>query len=146
MPENSRKKVVVLGAGFAGLNAALKLRHMPVDVTIVDRRNHHTFQPLLYQVALAVLTPSDIAQSVRTIFRGSRNVEVLLDEAAGVDVAAASQRDHLLGDRPDGLRLGHGRLDAAVLDQRTGEVRIGRLAMGRVTAQLLAGALVTHGA
>ena len=88
MPENSRKKVVVLGAGFAGLNAALKLRHMPVDVTIVDRRNHHTFQPLLYQVALAVLTPSDIAQSVRTIFRGSRNVEVLLDEAAGVDVAA----------------------------------------------------------
>jgi NADH dehydrogenase len=58
-----------------------------VDVTIVDRRNHHTFQPLLYQVALAVLAPSDIAQSVRAIFRGS-SVEVLLDEATGADVAA----------------------------------------------------------
>ncbi|MGO4212240.1 FAD-dependent oxidoreductase, partial [Terriglobus sp. YAF25] len=57
-----RKRVVILGAGFAGLVASQKLAKEAVDITIVDRRNHHTFQPLLYQVALAVLNPSDIAQ------------------------------------------------------------------------------------
>lgn len=87
MSQDARKKIVVLGAGFAGLNAVLKLRHMPVDVTLIDRRNHHTFQPLLYQVALAVLAPSDIAQSVRVMFRGSNNVEVLMDEAIGGNLA-----------------------------------------------------------
>ena len=64
-----RPRVVIVGAGFAGLHAALALRHLPVDVTVVDRRNHHTFQPLLYQVALAVLSPADIAQPIRTILR-----------------------------------------------------------------------------
>jgi NADH dehydrogenase len=92
MPENIRKKVVVLGGGFAGLNAALKLAHMAVDVTVVDRCNHHTFQPLLYQVALAVLAPSDIALSIRSLFRRRKNVEVLLDEVAGIDLAARQVR------------------------------------------------------
>jgi NADH:ubiquinone reductase (H+-translocating) len=84
----ARPKVVILGAGFAGLNAALKLAKLPVDVTLVDRRNHHTFQPLLYQVALAVLSPADIAQSIRSLFRKRLNVEVLMDEAVSVDMAA----------------------------------------------------------
>jgi NADH dehydrogenase len=87
MPETRRPKVVILGAGFAGLAAARKLSHMAVDVTVVDRRNHHTFQPLLYQVALAVLSPADIAQSIRSIFRKSPNIEVLMDEAVSIDAS-----------------------------------------------------------
>ena len=64
------------------------LAHLPVDVTVVDRRNHHTFQPLLYQVALAVLSPADIAQPIRTILRGQANTQVLMDEVVGIDVVA----------------------------------------------------------
>ncbi len=82
-----RKRVVVLGGGFGGINAAQGLGGLPVDVTLVDRRNHHTFQPLLYQVALAVLSPADIAQPIRSILRNEQNVEVLMDEAVGFDIA-----------------------------------------------------------
>ena len=82
----ARPRVVIVGAGFGGLHAALALRHLPVDVTVIDRRNHHTFQPLLYQVALAVLSPADIAQPIRTILRRQPNTEVLMDEVAGIDV------------------------------------------------------------
>jgi NADH dehydrogenase len=60
-----RKRVVILGGGFAGINAAFGLAKLPVDITLVDRKNHHTFQPLLYQIALAVLSPGDIAQPIR---------------------------------------------------------------------------------
>jgi NADH:ubiquinone reductase (H+-translocating) len=81
-----RPRVVIVGAGFGGLHAALALRHLPVDVTVVDRRNHHTFQPLLYQVALAVLSPADIAQPIRTVLRRQSNTEVLMDEVAAIDV------------------------------------------------------------
>ncbi len=81
-----RPRVVIVGAGFGGLHAALALRHLPVDVTVVDRRNHHTFQPLLYQVALAVLSPADIAQPIRTILRRQSNTEVLMDEVTAIDV------------------------------------------------------------
>ena len=80
-----RQRVVIVGAGFAGLNAAGQLAKLPVDVTIVDRRNHHTFQPLLYQVALAVLSPSDIAQPIRSMMRDHKNVDVLMDEVLGFD-------------------------------------------------------------
>ncbi len=86
--DKQRPRVVVLGGGFAGINAAKTLARLPVDVTLVDRRNHHTFQPLLYQVALAVLSPADIAQPLRTVFRDDENVEVLMEEAVGVDVNA----------------------------------------------------------
>ncbi|MBS1814770.1 MAG: NAD(P)/FAD-dependent oxidoreductase [Acidobacteria bacterium] len=86
-PAGQRKRVVILGAGFAGLHAAKALRDADVDITIVDRRNHHTFQPLLYQVALAVLSPAEIAQPIRTILR-SKNVEVLMDEVTGIDKSA----------------------------------------------------------
>ncbi len=83
----SRKRIVVIGGGFAGLRAATGLAKLPVDVTLVDRRNHHTFQPLLYQVALAVLSPANIAQPIRGIVRDMPNVEVLMDEAMGFDTA-----------------------------------------------------------
>lgn len=84
----ARPRVVIVGAGFGGLHAALALRHLAVDVTVVDRRNHHTFQPLLYQVALAVLSPADIAQPIRTILRNQANTEVLMDEVNGIDLQA----------------------------------------------------------
>ncbi|HWT66935.1 MAG TPA: NAD(P)/FAD-dependent oxidoreductase [Terracidiphilus sp.] len=82
-----RPRVVIVGGGFGGLRAARSLANLPVDVTLIDRRNHHTFQPLLYQVALAVLSPADIAQPIRTIFRSQKNVEVLMDEVTGIDTA-----------------------------------------------------------
>ncbi len=86
-PPARRPRVVIVGGGFAGLHAAKGLARLPVDVTVVDRRNHHTFQPLLYQVALAVLSPADIAQPIRTILRGQKNTQVLMDEVVGIDVA-----------------------------------------------------------
>ena len=79
----TRPRVVVVGAGFGGIYAARHLGRLPVDVTVVDRKNHHTFQPLLYQVALAVLSPGDIAQPIRTILRDNTNTEVLMDEVVG---------------------------------------------------------------
>ena len=84
----ARKRVVVVGGGFAGIHAAKGLSKLPVDVTLIDRKNHHTFQPLLYQVALAVLSPADIAQPIRSIVRNQANVEVLMDEVTGFDTAA----------------------------------------------------------
>jgi len=77
--------VVIVGGGFAGLYAAKALAKAPVRVTLVDRRNHHLFQPLLYQVATAVLSPADIAQPIRAILREQENVTVLLAEVEGVD-------------------------------------------------------------
>jgi NADH:ubiquinone reductase (H+-translocating) len=88
-----RKRVVVLGAGFAGINAAFGLAKLPVDVTLVDRKNHHTFQPLLYQIALAVLSPGDIAQPIRSLVRDHLNIEVLMDEAISFDLP--ERRVHL---------------------------------------------------
>jgi len=78
--------VVIVGAGFAGLNAALKLAKEPVRITIIDKKNHHTFQPLLYQVALAVLSPAEIASPIRAITRKHKNTEVLLDEVVDFDL------------------------------------------------------------
>lgn len=86
--KNKLPKVVIVGGGFGGLYAAKTLSNKPVEVTLVDRKNHHTFQPLLYQVALAVLAAGDIASSLRGILRKARNVEVILGEVVGFDVAA----------------------------------------------------------
>ena len=77
--------VVIVGGGFGGLYAARALRHARIQLTIVDRRNHHVFQPLLYQVAMAALSPGDIASPIRWILRHQSNVEVLLAEVRGVD-------------------------------------------------------------
>jgi NADH dehydrogenase len=79
---------VIVGGGFAGLEAAKALADAPVRVTVVDRRNHHLFQPLLYQVATAVLSPADIAQPIRSVLRGQANVDVVLAEVTAIDPAA----------------------------------------------------------
>ena len=86
----ARKKVVIVGGGFAGLYAAKKLNGEDVDVILVDRRNYHLFQPLLYQVALAVLSPGDIAQPIRGIIGESENVQVAMDEVVDIDIGARS--------------------------------------------------------
>jgi NADH dehydrogenase len=80
--------VVIVGGGFAGLEAAKALADAPVRATVVDRRNHHLFQPLLYQVATAVLSPADIAQPIRSVLRGQANVDVVLAEVTAIDPAA----------------------------------------------------------
>lgn len=85
-----RPRVVIAGAGFGGLEAAKRLSGQPVDVTVVDRRNHHLFQPLLYQVATAALSPADIAAPIRSILAGAENVRVLLDSVCGVVPVANS--------------------------------------------------------
>jgi NADH:ubiquinone reductase (H+-translocating) len=82
---NRRPRIAVVGGGFAGIHAALALGKLPVDVTVIDRRNHHIFQPLLYQVALAVLSPAQIAQPIRMILRNHSNIEVLMDEVVRID-------------------------------------------------------------
>ena len=86
-------KVVILGGGFGGLYAAQALRHAPVDVTVVDRRNYHLFQPLLYQVATGSLSPGEIAAPIRGVLSNQKNAQVLLGEA--VDIDPASKRVQL---------------------------------------------------
>jgi len=91
-----RAQIVVVGAGFAGLSAVKALSRADADITLIDRRNHHLFQPLLYQVATAALSPNQIASPIRSIVRRQRNVSVILEEALGVDRAA---RQVILRDR-----------------------------------------------
>jgi NADH:ubiquinone reductase (H+-translocating) len=87
-PNLARKRVVIIGGGFAGLAAARALRHADAEVILIDRRNHHIFQPLLYQVATAVLSPAEIAAPIRQLEVKQRNLSVLLAEVVGVDVAS----------------------------------------------------------
>src|ERR1043165_9862802 len=87
--QGKEKQVVVVGAGFAGLNAAKRLGNVAgVALTVSDRENHHLFQPLLYQVAMAALSPADIAVPIRSLFARVRNIRVLKADAQKVDVAA----------------------------------------------------------
>src|SRR6266436_6434332 len=85
---NSKPHVVIIGAGFGGLEAAKKLACKDVRVTVIDRTNYHLFQPLLYQVATAALSPADIAAPVRAVLSKCRNMEVMLAEVQSVDVDA----------------------------------------------------------
>src|SRR5262245_7034359 len=85
---SERKRVVIIGGGFAGIAAAHALRHADAEVLLIDRRNHHIFQPLLYQVATAVLSPAEIAAPIRQLEAKQRNVTVVLAEATSVDVAS----------------------------------------------------------
>ena len=80
-------RVVILGGGFGGLSAALRLRRAPVQVTLIDRCNYHLFQPLLYQVATGSLSPANVSSPLRTILKRQRNTQVLLAEAVGIDAA-----------------------------------------------------------
>src|SRR5712671_6336980 len=81
-----QKRIVIIGAGFAGIAAARALRRCDADVILIDRRNHHIFQPLLYQVATAVLAPSEIAAPIRQLAERQENLSVMLAEVTGVDL------------------------------------------------------------
>src|SRR6266581_8562521 len=87
-PARKQPQVIIVGAGFGGLEAAKKLACKDVHLTVIDRTNYHLFQPLLYQVATAALSPADIAAPVRAILSKCKNVEVILAEVQSVDVAA----------------------------------------------------------
>ena len=81
----NKPKVIIIGGGFGGLQAAKELANKPVQVTLIDKKNHHTFQPLLYQVATAVLSPGEIASPIRRILHRYKNIEVILGEAVDID-------------------------------------------------------------
>jgi len=92
----ARPRVVIIGAGFGGLSAAMRLAHVAADVTVIDRRNHHLFQPLLYQVATAALSPADIAAPIRGILARQGNTDVTLGTVTGIDTTG---RAVLIGER-----------------------------------------------
>ncbi len=96
----SRPRIVIVGAGFGGLYAAKRLVHAPADVTLIDRANHHLFQPLLYQVATAALSANDIATPIRAVFTHAKNVRVVMGEVTGVDPAARTVSVFDIGDFP----------------------------------------------
>src|SRR5882672_3887362 len=89
-PGVRRKRIVIVGGGFAGIAATRALRRSDADVVLIDRRNHHIFQPLLYQVATAVLAPSEIAAPIRQLAEKQKNLSVLLAEVTGVDLKLRS--------------------------------------------------------
>lgn len=101
-------KVVIIGAGFGGVEAARALKKAPVEITLVDRRNFHLFQPLLYQVATAVLSADDIAWPIRSIFRRQQNVRVVMADVCGIDPEARSVTDGLSTIKYDYLVLATG--------------------------------------
>jgi NADH dehydrogenase len=96
----TKPRVVIVGGGFGGLSAAKSLAHAPFEVTLIDRNNHHLFQPLLYQVATAALSPADIAAPIRSILGRQRNVRIMLAEVSGIDTA----RKEVIA---DGRRVGY---------------------------------------
>lgn len=86
-PDAPPKRLIVIGAGFAGVNLVKQLRKVPLEIVLIDKHNYHCFQPLLYQVATAALSPADIAQPIRRIFRNQKNVTVVLGEVDRIDLA-----------------------------------------------------------
>src|SRR6266849_4877658 len=94
--DDSRPRVVIIGGGFGGLYAALRLGRAPVRVTVIDRHNYHLFRPMLYQVATGLLSADEVAAPIRSILRRQKNTEVLMAEVTGVDTRT---RRVLTGDR-----------------------------------------------
>src|SRR5437868_6112124 len=88
----NRPRVVIVGAGFGGIACAKALGGAPVDVTVIDRHNYHLFVPLIYQVATAALSPADIARPIRRMLARYSNIEVVLGEVTGVDLASRQVR------------------------------------------------------
>src|ERR1700730_5730755 len=97
----AKPRIVIIGGGFGGLTAAKALRNTPAEITLIDRTNHHLFQPLLYQVATAVLSPAQIGSPIRGILRSQKNTVVILGEVTGVDkdkrcvYVSNSDREHV---------------------------------------------------
>ena len=112
MSEMPGPRIVIVGAGFGGLKAAELLSRLPVEITVVDRKNHHTFQPLLYQVATAGLSPADIAGPIREILANHANIEVLLGEVVGFDVENHTVQVHGFELRYDYLVVAAGAMHA----------------------------------
>src|SRR5258707_14364675 len=96
-PGVGRKRIVVVGGGFAGIAAVRALKHCDADVVLIDRRNHHIFQPVLYQVATAVLAPSEIAAPIRQLAAKQKNVSVILGEVVGIDLKSRTVETNCLG-------------------------------------------------
>jgi NADH dehydrogenase len=111
--DGSPHRVVVVGGGFGGLQAVARLRHGPVDVTLIDRRNFHLFQPLTYQVATGALSPGEIAYPLRAIFKRSANVRVVLAEVDDFDLDAREVRLRSVDDVPAPASLGYDTLIVA---------------------------------
>src|SRR3974377_799516 len=105
---DERTRVVIIGAGFGGIEAAKALRRSPVEVTVIDRQNHHCFQPLLYQVATAALSPADVAWPIRHILREQKNATVLMAEVRGIDTARRVVRTDTIEVAYDDLVLATG--------------------------------------
>jgi glycine/D-amino acid oxidase-like deaminating enzyme len=93
-PDERRKRIVIVGCGFAGIAAARALKRCEADVVLIDRRNHHIFQPLLYQVATSVLAPSDIAAPIRQLADEQKNVSIMLAEVTGVAARETRCQDY----------------------------------------------------
>src|ERR1700712_1894983 len=93
----STHRVVIIGAGFGGLFAARALRKSPVEVTVIDRTNHHLFEPLLYQVATGILSEGDIAPPIRDVLRRQRNTEVRIGDVTNIDLSARTVSLETLG-------------------------------------------------
>src|SRR5437588_12118111 len=98
MAKTGVHRVVVVGGGFGGLQATLALRRAPVEVTLIDRRNFHLFQPLTYQVATGALSPGEIAYPLRAMFKRNRNVRVLMADVRAFDLEARELHIEPLGD------------------------------------------------
>src|SRR5437764_1877502 len=113
MEGRNAHRVVVVGGGFGGLQAAMKLRRAPVDVTLVDRRNFHLFQPLTYQVATGALSPGQIAYPLRAVFKRARNVRVVMAEVAGFDLDGRELTLHPVDGLPAPESLGYDSLIVA---------------------------------
>ena len=88
----TKTRIVVVGAGFGGMAAVRSLKRADAEVTLIDRTNHHLFQPLLYQVATSALSPADIASASRALLRRQKNVAVVMDEVVGIDVEQSRVR------------------------------------------------------